>query len=49
MSFLHAPRTTKPVTPNLFRGPSCLTARTGQDEKWALKQVQGDDEGEGRA
>ncbi len=40
---------TTPVTLNLFQGPSCHSARTVQDEKWMLKQVQHDDEGEGRA
>ena len=54
------PATTKPVTLNLFQGPSgskrgasrtgaqpigmLATAHSGCAEKWALKQVQGDDD-----
>ena len=32
-----------PVIPNLFRDPSCLTAQGVRAEKWAQKQVQGDE------
>ena len=30
---------------NSFQDPSCLSALFVQDEKWTLKQVQGDEKG----
>ena len=37
------------VTLNSFQGPSSLVAPSVPEEKWMLKQVQHDEEGEGRA
>ncbi len=40
-----------PITPvmlNLIQHPSCHPAQVERDEKWTLKQVQGDENGEKR-